>query len=80
MPIQGRWPVGIISQYEFSISNNNKIWETVATGEFSNIKNNPIEQIVKFNTSTARYIKLKGLTIIDNDKRLSIGEIGVITN
>jgi len=79
MPVQGRWPVGIISNYEFSVSGNNKTWITVATGEFANIKNNPIEQTIKFNTSAARYIKLKGIKMIDNDKILSAAEIGVIT-
>ncbi|NKI27965.1 alpha-L-fucosidase [Arenibacter sp. 6A1] len=79
MPIQGRWPFGIISQYEFSTSTDNKTWTIASTGEFSNIKNNPIEQTVKFKTSEARYIKLKGVKIIDDDKRLSVGEIGVFT-
>ncbi len=79
MPVQGRWPYGIVSSYEFSISTNNKVWKTTAIGEFGNIKNNPIEQIIKFKTSKARYIKLRSIKIIDNDNRLSVGEIGVIT-
>ncbi|GGW41020.1 alpha-L-fucosidase [Arenibacter certesii] len=79
MPVQGRWPVGIISEYEFLTSKDKTTWSTAATGEFANIKNNPIEQTVMFKRAKARYIKLKGVKIIDDDKRLSIGEIGVIT-
>lgn len=79
MPVRGRWPVGIVSQYEFSISRDNKTWSVAATGEFANIKNNPIKQTVSFKTTKARFIKLKGVKIIDDDKRMSVGEIGVIT-
>lgn len=79
MPILGRWPVGIISEYEFSVSDDNKTWKKVATGEFANIKNNPIQQTIEFNSSKARYIKLKGVKMIDDNKELSIGEIGIIT-
>ncbi len=79
MPLQGRWPYGIISNYEFSVSTNKRTWKTAATGEFGNIKNNPIEQIVTFKPLKARYIKLKGVKTVDNSKRISIGEIGVIT-
>ncbi len=79
MPMQGRWPYGIISHYEFSASIDNKDWRIMAKGEFGNIKSSPIEQIIKFNTAKARYVKLKGIKIVDGDKRLSVGEIGVIT-
>lgn len=79
MPMQGRWPYGIISHYEFSVSTNNKDWKILATGEFGNIKSNPIKQIIKFNTTEGRYIKLKSIKTVDDGKRLSVGEIGVIT-
>ena len=79
MPMQGRWPSGIISHYEFLVSTDNKRWTSVTNGEFGNIKNNPIEQTVKFNGTNGRYIKLRGLKIVDNDLKMSAGEIGVIT-
>lgn len=79
MPIQGRWPRGIISHYKFSVSTNNRTWKTVANGEFGNIKNNPIEQTIKFNKTSGRYIKLKAIKIVDKSTSLSVGEIGVIT-
>ena len=73
IPMQGRWPYGIVSHYEFSVSTNNKIWRTVATGEFGNIKNSPIEQTVPFTKTNGRYIKLKGIKIVDNDLLFSAG-------
>jgi alpha-L-fucosidase len=78
-PLQGRWLYGIVSHYQFLVSTNNKTWKTTTIGEFGNIKNNPIEKIVKFSTSKARYIKPKGVKIVDNDKRMSVAEIGVVT-
>ncbi len=79
MPMQGRWTYGLISEYEFSVSTNNKTFKIAATGEFGNIKNSPIEQIVNFKTIKGRYIKLKGIKIVDNDLRLSTSEVGIIT-
>ncbi|WP_117883630.1 alpha-L-fucosidase [Aureibaculum luteum] len=79
MPMQGRWPAGIISDYEFLVSENNKTWKSVSIGEFGNIKNNPIEQIIKFQSSKGRYIKLKGIKSVDHDGKMSVAEIGVIT-
>lgn len=79
MPVHGRYPHGIVSHYEFSVSANNKNWKVVALGEFGNIKNNPMEQTISFNAIKGRYIKLKGLKIVDNNSRMSASEIGVIT-
>lgn len=45
LPGQGRWNPGIISNYELYISKNGKSWGLpVLMGEFSNIKNTPIQQ------------------------------------
>ncbi len=79
-PLQERYPFGIITHYEFSVSTDNRNWKVVATGEFGNIFNNPIEQTVKFNTREGRYIKLKGVKVKGDDMRTSFGEIGVITS
>ena len=77
--MQGRWPKGIISHYEFLVSEDNKLWISVSKGEFGNIKNNPIEQIINFDKVKGRYIKLIGLKTVDGSKNMSIGELGVIT-
>ncbi|MET2983712.1 alpha-L-fucosidase [Aureibaculum conchae] len=79
MPMRGRHPEGIISHYEFFVSMHNEKWMPVAKGEFGNIKNNPIEQTVKFKSTKGRYIKLKALKIVDGVDKMSVGELGVIT-
>lgn len=78
-PIQERYPFGIITHYEFSVSTNSENWKTVAKGEFGNVVNNRIEQNVRFNTAKGRYIKLKGVKVDGDDFSASFGEIGVIT-
>ncbi len=78
-PIQERYPFGIITEYGFSVSTDNKNWKTVATGEFGNVVNNRILQTVTFEPTKARYIKLKGVKVDGEDFRASIAEIGVIT-
>ncbi len=78
-PIQERYPFGIITEYGFSVSMDNKNWKTVATGEFGNVVNNRILQTVTFAPSKARYIKFKGAKVDGEDFRASIAEIGVIT-
>ena len=78
-PIQDKYPFGIITHYEFSVSQNNVNWKTVAKGEFGNVVNNRIEQTVHFKAAKGRYIKLKAVQVDGDDFRASFGEIGVIT-
>ncbi|MFK7843992.1 MAG: discoidin domain-containing protein, partial [Rhodothermales bacterium] len=85
-PIQERWSFGIITDYEFSVSSDSRRWRLVASGEFSNVLNNPIEQTVRFDAAPARFIKIKALKVgkgqsgTEGDYRASFGEIGVITS
>ena len=79
LPIQERYPFGIITNYEFSVSTNNRNWKSVTKGEFGNVVNNRIEQTVRFDPTRARYIKLKGIKVDGEDFRASVAEIGVIT-
>ena len=78
-PIQERYPFGIITNYEFSVSTNGRNWKSVSKGEFANIVNSRLEQKVDFATTKARYIKLKALEVNGEDMRASFGEIGVIS-
>jgi hypothetical protein len=48
LPDQGLWNLGIITNYQFYVSNDNVEWKLADDGEFSNIKNNPLWQIKKF--------------------------------
>lgn len=78
LPMQERWIEGFITRYEILVSTNRLIWgKPVATGEFSNIERNPIEQIVRFSPKKGRFIKFRALGSID--ERAGVAELGVIT-
>lgn len=79
VPMQDRWSFGIITHYEFAVSQDGNQWITVSQGEFGNIVNNPIEQQVIFPNHKARYIRLKGIKIHGEGYRSTFGEIGVFT-
>ena len=78
-PIQERYPFGIITNYEFYVSTDNKNWDRVVRGEFANVVNSRVEQKVNFKPTNARYIRLRGIKVSGEDYRTSFGEIGVIT-
>lgn len=78
LPMQARYPSGFISQYSFEISLDGKTWNEVAKGEFSNIQNSPTEQIIRFDSVTSRFIKLKSIRTTDGNPA-TFGEIGVLT-
>ncbi|RPJ75421.1 MAG: alpha-L-fucosidase, partial [Alphaproteobacteria bacterium] len=80
LPDQNKWSSGIITNYQFYISENNMKWILVDEGEFSNIKNNPVWQIKNFTPVNARYIKLKAYKNTRGDDVAGYAEIDVITN
>jgi alpha-L-fucosidase len=50
----------------------------VARGEFSNVKANPVEQVIPLEIPVkARYYKLSVLSILEGN-RISIAEMGVL--
>ena len=80
LPDQNRWSSGIISNYEFYVSNDSVEWKLVDQGEFSNIKNNPAWQIKEFSPAKARYIKLKALKNTYGDDVVGVAEFDIVTN
>jgi alpha-L-fucosidase len=78
-PDQGLWGPGIITNYEFYVSTDNKEWKIVDQGEFSNIKNNPLWQVKKFTPEKARYIKFKALKNTEGNDNIGYAEVDVIT-
>lgn len=74
IPDQRRSAVGHISNYQFYVDG-----KLVASGEFSNIKANPIEQEIHFPTAEGQTIKLVSTRNVDDSKQFSIGELSVIT-
>ena len=79
LPIQERYPFGIITNFEFYVSPDDISWERLVRGEFANIVNSRVEQKVGFKTTNARYIKLRGIKVAGEDYRTSFAEIGVIS-
>ena len=73
---------GIIYQYSFYISSDGNNWEKVIDkGTFSNIRNNPVKQEVRFDQKhKARYIKLVShATVNEGESWSSVAELGVLT-
>ncbi|GAA3943954.1 discoidin domain-containing protein [Chitinophaga oryziterrae] len=78
LPGQGRTE-GIITHYQFYVSENNKEWKIVNEGEFSNIKNNPLWQVKEFKPVKARYIRLRALHNTRHDDEAGYAELDLIT-
>jgi alpha-L-fucosidase len=78
LPDQARWSSGVITNYEFYVSNDNVEWKQVDQGEFSNIQNNPSLQIKNFTPVMARYIKFKALKTTWGDDVAGYAEMDVI--
>ena len=78
LPMQARYPSGYIAEYALEVSSDGKSWKRVTQGEFSNIQNSPIEQIIKMDAVKARFVRLKSLRTTDGNAA-TFGEFGVIT-
>lgn len=72
--------IGIIFNYQFSISKDGKEWEKVSEGEFSNIRNSPILQTVSFAPVQSRYVKLTAIHTIDHTPTLSCAELDILSD
>lgn len=68
----------LISKYEFYTSMDNLHWFKQSEGEFSNIKNNPIEQVITFKAVQSRYLRFVAKSAIGNENSVAIGEIDVL--
>ena len=79
LPDQNWWANGIISKYSFFISQDNKDWQLVDEGEFSNIKNNPLWQTKNFSAVKARYIKFRAVQNTENNNAAGYAEIDILT-
>ncbi|WP_147384045.1 alpha-L-fucosidase [Maribellus luteus] len=68
---------GLITRYQLWVANDTTNWALIKEGEFSNIYNNPVEQVIPFKeTRNARYLKFVFDGIV-NDSEAQIAEIGV---
>ena len=76
--MQARYPSGFIAEYVFSVSQDGKNWKEVARGEFSNIQNSPVEQVIRFDPTQAKYVKLEALRTTD-ENQATFAEFGILT-
>ena len=80
LPDQRRGDPGIIFNYAFYVSLDGKNWGTpVSKGEFANIKNSPVLQKINFKTVRGRYIKLQALSSAEENDRVGVAELDIIT-
>lgn len=78
LPRQDGVAHGMTDQYRFELSRDGSRWVTVAEGEFSNIRANPIEQVVPLkNPVSARYFRFTGLRAVEKN-HITAAEVGVI--
>ncbi len=71
-------PLNLISNYEFYSSIDGKTWTKQSEGEYSNIKNNPIEQIKTFDPVRTRYLRFVAKSGLDRSKTVTIGELSIV--
>lgn len=77
LPRQDKKLDGIVDQYTVFMSDNNKDWREVKSGEFSNIRANPIKQYIFVgNVVSGRYIRFVGKRSIKGNG-VTAAEIGI---
>ena len=69
---------GTITHYTLWASSDWSNWTKLASGEFSNIVNNPIWQTIKFPTTKARILKLDADRLAEGE-RMAFDDIEVVT-
>lgn len=76
LPRQDKQTDGMVSSYTWATSTDGINWQTVAEGEFSNIRSNPVEQLVTLKSPVkARYFKLTAVKQISGTG-ISAAEVG----
>ncbi|HEY4286185.1 MAG TPA: alpha-L-fucosidase [Puia sp.] len=77
LPQQDKVAEGIADKYIFYISTDGMKWQKVAEGEFSNIRSNPLEQVVQLGRSvTSRYFKFSVQHVVAGNG-VVVAEVGV---
>lgn len=68
---------GIVTHYEILAGNDRNCLQTIASGEFSNIRNNPIRQDVYFTPTLARFLVLRAVKTINDEKTMKYEQLVV---
>jgi alpha-L-fucosidase len=73
--------MGSIEKYELLISADTKHWINVKSGEFSNIRSNPIlQRVILDKVTSARYVKQVAIQVVPNEQgktNLRVAEIDI---
>lgn len=78
LPDQGEPNKGLVSHYELSVAGaDGQEVRVVKSGEFSNIRNNPVMQSVYFTPVKARYLYLKAVRMVTEGEPMGFAEIAV---
>ncbi len=75
LPDQSEYNEGLIKNYEISVGRTPEEMKVVKSGEFSNIRNNPILQSVFFTPVTVRYFQLKALRMVTDGEKMKFAEL-----
>ncbi|MBO4443533.1 MAG: alpha-L-fucosidase [Bacteroidaceae bacterium] len=70
---------GLVTHYTLSATTDWQEWQEVASGEFSNIVNNPIWQTVSFAPVKARALRFEATHLAEGE-RMAFDDIEVVTN
>jgi alpha-L-fucosidase len=77
LPRQDKKTDGIADKYIYYMSSDGKEWKLVASGEFANIRANPVRQVIPLmGPVLARYFKFSILHVISGNE-ISVAELGV---
>ena len=69
---------GVITHYTLWASTDGNNWEKVATGEFSNVVNNPIWQTIQFDPVKAKALRLEAERLAEAN-RIGYDDVEVVT-
>jgi len=78
LPRQQGSATDAVAQYRIETSLDGEHWQVAAEGEFSNILNNPVEQVIVLDTPvSARHLRFTGLRAAGNAPHIGVAELGV---
>jgi alpha-L-fucosidase len=80
LPDQRRRAAGIIEKGECYVSEDGKDWgDPVTAGELPNMLNSPVWQKISFPEKKGRYLKVVVTGTVNEEKRVGIAELGILT-
>ncbi len=82
LPRQDKREWGLVDKYKFLISTDGVNWSQIISGEFSNVKANPVEQMIALPVpATFRYFRFVAMHTVptsDGQEYVSVAELGVV--